>query len=231
LEEKELAKKDEGLAVRLEDFIEVLTTDDAKLSIIGEELSNETGRSILMKLFDGTTSVSEISSSLNISIPLVRWHIQRLLKVNLITVTHIDLSEKNRKVKRYRPSKVALVIVPSSVAKSGIYQDILKSALKKTSKMFLGIATFIIGTTLIYQLQTNFGSIGTPTKTGQMTNGTSLIISQMTNGTIQIGKVQGANQLFFIDHGLALSLALGAIIGISTWVFLKLLSRKKIPSN
>ncbi|MDE2590616.1 MAG: hypothetical protein KGL95_13235 [Patescibacteria group bacterium] len=57
----------------LEDSIEILTTDDERLKVIGEEISNETGRAVLSKLFEGVTSISAISSSLDVSMQLVRF--------------------------------------------------------------------------------------------------------------------------------------------------------------
>lgn len=225
--EDEDSLDEKNFSIKLEDSIEILTTDDARLSIIGEELANETGRSILTKLFEGVTSVSEIAVSLNISIPLVRWHIQRLLKANLITIDHIDVSEKNRKIKRYRPIKIALVIIPSHIAKSNVYSDTLKSALKKTYKTFLGFSTFIISSSLIYQLETNYGP-NVPTKINQSPNGTSMKIGQILNNTIQTSQLPHTNQAFYISQDLMMSLILGSIVGISAWVILKILTRKNI---
>lgn len=223
MEEEDVANE-KDITIKLEDSVEVLTTDDARLSIIGEELSNEMGRAILVKLFEGVDSVSEIATSLNASIPLVRWHIQRLLKANLISTDHFDISGKNRKVQRYRPAKFALIIIPSSVAKSKIYSTVLKSAVKKIYKTISAVIVFVASTIVVYQL-TNRGTVNTTT-TNQFPNGTSLIITKLPNATTtQISQLPNTNSLF--NQDLVFSLIVGSVIGVSTWICLRLLSKKK----
>lgn len=228
MEEEDLANE-KDITIKLEDYVEILTTDDDRLNIIGEELSNEMGRAILNKLFDGVDSISEIATSLNVSIPLVRWHIQRLLKVNLISTNHFDISEKNRKVQRYKPTKFALVIIPSNVTKSEIYSDVIKKTIKKIYKTISVVIVFITATMMIYQLKIGQGP-STTTNTNQFLNGTSMVISKFpSTATSQINQLPNTNQLFNQDF--VLSLIAGATIGISTWIFLKILTRKKLKSN
>ncbi|MDE1767493.1 MAG: winged helix-turn-helix transcriptional regulator, partial [Thaumarchaeota archaeon] len=104
--EKENLNNKEDAKLTLEDSIEILTTDDERLKIIGEEISNETGMAILSKLFEGVTNVSAIASSLNISVQLVAWHIERLSKVGLIKINRIDMSDKNKEIRHYEPKKL-----------------------------------------------------------------------------------------------------------------------------
>lgn len=191
--------------IELEEFIEVLSTDDERLSIIGEELSNETGRAILAKLFDGVSSVSEIASSLNISIPLVRWHIQRLSKVNLVRIRDIKMSQKNKEVQHYEPSKFALIIIPSKIMKSTVYAELLKNSLKKIYKHLSVFAVFFGVTTALYLIKT----IGQP------------------SGYSYETRAFYGNQLFFINPDLATSLIVGVLSSIAMFVVLKWRSAKK----
>jgi len=45
-------------------------------------------------------------------LPLINWHINRLLSVGLVKVEKIELSSKNKEMKYYGPVKTALVIIP-----------------------------------------------------------------------------------------------------------------------
>src|SRR6185437_11542973 len=90
----------------------VISTEDERIKIIGEELANDTGRAIFGKISQGVSSTNELAKSLNISLPLVNWHINRLLGVGLIKVEKIELSSKNKQMKYYGPVKTAFVIVP-----------------------------------------------------------------------------------------------------------------------
>lgn len=162
VEEKSQSKDitlDDQDSVLLGEYIEILSTDDERLSIIGEELSNETGRKILKNIFEGKTTVSSISSNLGISIQLVSWHIERLSKIGLIRISSTGLSQKNKKVNHYEPAKLAIVIVPSSITSSPEYSNILKSSLKKIYGKLAVFTSFIVGSTLLY-LQHN---LNTPT--------------------------------------------------------------------
>ncbi|MEO9307589.1 MAG: winged helix-turn-helix domain-containing protein [Nitrososphaera sp.] len=203
MEKEDLINNDS--VIKLEDSIDILTTDDERLNIIGEELSNETGRAILSKLFDGINSVSDISSALNTSIPLVRWHIMRLSQVGLVKISDTKLSQKNKPVHYYEPTKFALIIVPSKVMKSGVYSEILKSALKKIYKHLPMFATFV-GTTVGFYLL----------KTSNQQNGYSYDLRAFP------GK-----ELFYINSDLVISLMVGALSAIGMFVVLKWRNSKK----
>jgi DNA-binding transcriptional ArsR family regulator len=203
--EKENLASEKNYEIKLEDSIDVLTTDDKRLNIIGEELSNETGRAILAKLFDGVNSTSEIASSLNISIPLARWHIMRLSEVGLIKKSETKLSQKNTPVQHYEPIKFALVIVPSKLTKPGTHTEILKTALKKMYRYLPVFAAFLVSTASLYLL-----------KTVNQPNGYSYDMRSFP-----------ANQLFYINPDLAISLIVGMLFAVVALVVVRRLHRKK----
>lgn len=162
VEEKSQSKDvtiDDQDSALLGEYIEILSTDDERLSIMGEELSNETGRNILKNIFEGKTTVSSISSNLGISIQLVSWHIERLSKIGLIRISSTGLSKKNKKVNHYEPEKLAIVIVPSSITASPEYSNVLKSSLKKIYGKLAVFTSFMVGSILLY-MQHN---LNTPT--------------------------------------------------------------------
>src|SRR5215831_17628379 len=103
---------DSDFLVKAEERIEVISTEDERIKIIGEELANDTGRAIFGKISQGIASTNDLAKSLNISLPLVNWHINRLLGVGLIKVDKVELSSKNKQMKYYGPVKTALVIIP-----------------------------------------------------------------------------------------------------------------------
>ncbi|MHC1604921.1 MAG: ArsR/SmtB family transcription factor [Candidatus Methanofastidiosia archaeon] len=96
-----------------DEVFHVLSTQDQKTKIIAMELANERGRKVLETIFEGKKSSSEISKELNIGLPTVLFHIERLTEAGLIKVIDKDLSKKFREIKYYGPSKKAILIVPS----------------------------------------------------------------------------------------------------------------------
>ncbi|MBI3638712.1 MAG: winged helix-turn-helix transcriptional regulator [Thaumarchaeota archaeon] len=203
VEKEDLINKD--FVIRLEDTIDILTTDDERLNIIGEELSNENGRAIFAKLFDGVHSVSEIASILNISIPLVRWHIMRLSQVGLVKVNDMKLSQKNKPVQYYEPTKFALVIIPSKVMKSSVYPELLKSTLKKIYRYLPVFVTLVVSTAAFYLLKTN---------------------NQPSGYSYDIRTFAG-NQLLYINSDFAISLIGGALSAIIVLGLIKWHNKKR----
>lgn len=94
----------------IEPEIEILSITDERLKVLAEELSNETSRAILNCIFEGKRTAGEISGTLNMSLPLVGYHIERLLKTNIIRISGIELNSKRREKKVYDAKKVAIII-------------------------------------------------------------------------------------------------------------------------
>jgi DNA-binding Lrp family transcriptional regulator len=89
--------------------IEIISLDDERLKILGEEISSDTGRAILSCIFQGKTTAGEIARTLNLSLPLVIYHIERLMKTTIIKIAGVELNSKGRERKVYG-AKAAIVI-------------------------------------------------------------------------------------------------------------------------
>ncbi|MGQ9718426.1 MAG: ArsR family transcriptional regulator [Nitrososphaerales archaeon] len=98
-----------------DDVLEVITTDDLRLKLIGEVLANDTSRGVLNAVLKGFDTASDISKMLDLPLPLVLHHLERLVDSGLLTVKEIDHSLKGRDMKRYSASKMAFLIIPSDV--------------------------------------------------------------------------------------------------------------------
>ena len=147
---------DSDFLVKAQEHIEVISTEDERIKIIGEELANDTGRAIFGKISQGVSSTNDIAKSLNISLPLVNWHITRLLGVGLIKVEKIELSSKNKKMKYYGPVKTAFVIVPpASPAENDVSKSKKDAIFMQLRHYLASIAAFVIVGPLIYLMEQN----------------------------------------------------------------------------
>lgn len=147
---------DSDFLVKAQEHIEVISTEDERIKIIGEELANDTGRAIFGKISQGVSSTNDIAKSLDISLPLVNWHINRLLGVGLIKVEKIELSSKNKKMKYYGPVKTAFVIVPPGNAVENTISKSKKDAILMQLRHYLAsIVAFVIVGPLIYLAEQN----------------------------------------------------------------------------
>lgn len=90
--------------------IEILSIRDERLKTLGEALSNDTSRAILGCIMEGNTTAAQIASALNLSLPLVVYHLERLLKTNIIKIADVELNSKGRDRKIYGAKKIAIFI-------------------------------------------------------------------------------------------------------------------------
>lgn len=141
------------LAVHAEEYIEIIGTEDERIKIIGEELANDTGRAIFGKISQGITSSNELAKYLNISLPLVTWHVNRLLSVGLIKVEKTEMSSKNKQMKYYGPVKTALVIIPPESPSGNGIPTKKETVLMRLRHYMASIAAGIMGTTGIYLVE------------------------------------------------------------------------------
>ncbi|VVC05285.1 Uncharacterised protein [uncultured archaeon] len=144
-------QKTDDLAIKAEEYLEIISTEDERIKIIGEELANDTGRAIFGKISQGIASPNDLAKALNISLPLINWHINRLLSVGLVKVEKIELSSKNKQMKYYGPVKTALVIIPpENSSGNSTSQPKKETVLKKLRQYLASFAAFVAGVSGIY---------------------------------------------------------------------------------
>lgn len=148
---------DGDLHIEIEEYVEIISTDDNRIKIIGEELGNDTGRAIFATISKGITSPNELAKVLDVSLPLVNWHINRLVQVGLIRVEELKMSSKNRPVRYYGPAKAVLVIVPPEESSNEPLEvtrrskfDILWSRLNRN---IITAVSFVSSASVIYALR------------------------------------------------------------------------------
>lgn len=141
--------------VKAQEHIEVISTEDERIKIIGEELANDTGRAIFGKISQGIASTNDLAKSLDVSLPLVNWHITRLLGVGLIKIEKIELSSKNKQMKFYGPVKTAFVIVPPGNAVNTVSKSKKEAIFLQLRHYLASIAAFVMTGPIIYLFEKN----------------------------------------------------------------------------
>jgi len=147
--------KNSDLSVKAEEYLEIISTEDERIKIIGEELANDTGRAIFGKISQGMASPNDLAKALNISLPLINWHINRLLSVGLVKVEKIELSSKNKQMKYYGSVKTALVIIPpeETVVNGTNSQPRRESVLLKLRQYMASFIALAVSAPVIYAIQ------------------------------------------------------------------------------
>ena len=111
-----MSEEDDQLAIS--DKVEILSTEDEKLKAIGEILSSEPSRKILKLLFNQVLTANQISQKIEISLPLVIYHLKKMQESGVIKITKIGQNTKSHNMKFYTVDKFAIVILPSEMSTS-----------------------------------------------------------------------------------------------------------------
>jgi len=108
------------------DLVLIYSTEDERIKEVGKLLVSDTSREILKMLFSETMTAKQIAQKMGFDIPLAKHHIDRMLELGVIKIARITKSVKDRDVKYYTASHLAVVILsPPMVDRA------------KNSKMFI----------------------------------------------------------------------------------------------
>ena len=98
------------------DKIDILSTEDDRLKIIGEILSSDSSRKILQLLFNQSFSANQIAQKTEMSLPLVIHHLKKMQSAGVVKIASVGKNTKSHDMKFYTIDKVALVILPNAMS-------------------------------------------------------------------------------------------------------------------
>ena len=124
-----------------EDFhkIKVFSSEDEKLKILGELLSNKSSRDIIRLLIDREMYVNEIAKKLELKVSLVVHHLQKMEAIGLLEITNKKITQKGEEHRFFRiPS--GMLIFPKQ-SEEEVNNVVLKKIFKDGMKFAaIGIA-------------------------------------------------------------------------------------------
>ena len=130
----------------LTENIKILATDDEKIKSFGEILSNDSSREILQLLFNDELTASQIAQKSNVSLQLVKYHLNKLQDLGVVKVSKIEKNSKSQDMKIYTASKFSIVIVPPKISEKTKESKLLVRSFRNIYKVAgLGIATGLSG--------------------------------------------------------------------------------------
>jgi len=138
----------------LTENIKILATDDKKIKSFGEILSNDSSREILQLLFNDELTASQIAQKSDVSLQLVKYHLNKLQDLGVVKVSKIEKNSKSQDMKVYTASKFSIVIVPPKMSEKTKESKLLVRSFKHIYKVAgLGIATGLSGLFSLSQFQ------------------------------------------------------------------------------
>ena len=99
--------------VGINDKIEILSTDDQRIKVVGELLSSDSSRAILKLLFNDQMTANQIAQKTETSLPLVLYHLKKMQDTGIVKISATGKNTKSHDMKYYTIDKFAIVILPS----------------------------------------------------------------------------------------------------------------------
>ncbi|MCV0391733.1 MAG: helix-turn-helix domain-containing protein [Nitrosopumilus sp.] len=130
----------------LTEKIKILATDDEKIKSFGELLTNDSSREILQLLFNEELSANQISQKTDISLQLVKYHLQKLQDLGIVKIVKVEKNSKSQDMKIYSATKFSIVIVPPKFSEKTKESKLLVRSFRHIYRVAgLGIATGLSG--------------------------------------------------------------------------------------
>jgi hypothetical protein len=137
----------------LTENFKILATDDEKIKSFGEIFTNDSSREILQLLFNEELSATQIAQKSNISLQLVKYHLDKLQSLDIVKISKIEKNSKSQDMKIYTALKFSLVIVPPTLSKKTKESKSLTRSFRHIYKVAgLGIATGLSGLLSLSQI-------------------------------------------------------------------------------
>jgi predicted transcriptional regulator len=74
----------------------IFATDDKKIKSFGEIFTNDSSREILQLLFNEELSATQIAQKSNISLQLVKYHLNKLQDLSVVKISKIEKNSKSQ---------------------------------------------------------------------------------------------------------------------------------------
>ncbi len=90
--------------------------NEAKTKKLAETITSDTSRKILNYLTEKEGAESIIAKELDLPLPTVHYHLQKLQEAGLVTIEEFHYSTKGREVNHYKLANKYIIIAPKKVA-------------------------------------------------------------------------------------------------------------------
>jgi predicted transcriptional regulator len=97
-----------------EEQIKIYFSDDEKIKSFGEILTSDAGRLILKMLLQEELTANQISQKSGISLQLVKYHVNKMQRLGIISISKTEKNSKAHDMKFYAAAKFAIMILPQN---------------------------------------------------------------------------------------------------------------------
>lgn len=124
--------------------IEILSTNDEKIKLLGELLTNDSSRAILNLIFEQDMTALDIAKKTGLSLELVRYHIQKMLDIGMTNISKIEKNTREQEMKYYRVTKIVVIVLPQQISEKAKKSKSLINSLNRIYRFAaIGIAGLV----------------------------------------------------------------------------------------
>jgi DNA-binding transcriptional ArsR family regulator len=149
---------------KTEERVEILSTEDEKIKLIGNLLGNDSSRNILKLLLENEMTANEIAQKTGQLLSLIMHHLQKMQEAGMIRITKTVKNTKGHDMKYYGPTKLVVLIFPSKASDKAKSSKSLRNSL---NHIYRFVAIGVAGMTSWFVVQPR-NEI--PTHTGVITS-------------------------------------------------------------
>jgi len=134
----------------IDDNLNIFSIDDEKLKILAKIISNKSSIEILNLLFHNEMTANEIAQKNNMSLQLVKYYLEKMLKIDLICISKTGKNSKARGMNYYKTSKLAIIITPSKITEKIKQSKLLSRSFYSIYRFFgMGFVSALTALSLI----------------------------------------------------------------------------------
>lgn len=171
---------------KISEDVEILSTEDEKIKLIGNLLGNDSSRNMLKLLLEKEMTANEIAQKTGQLLSLVMHHLQKMQEAGMIRITKIGKNTKGHDMKYYGPTKLVVIIFPQKASNKAKGSKSLLNSLNRIYRFAtIGIAGMV--SWFLVQDMSNeptHGGVVTGTEPASYLLATLISLSVMLSGLI-----------------------------------------------
>jgi len=179
--------------------VEFFSTGDDKLKFLGEILSNDSSRSILVLLINQEMSADDISKKTNLRLSLVIHHLNKMQMAGIVSINKIGKNTKNHDVKYYS-AKPGILILPKDASDRASKSKTLHHSMKRVLRFAaIGLAG-LVSWMLVKPMVTTQYSLIEPGETSTGADEAGILLPLTISLTVIVIGMVVERTLFYIEN-------------------------------
>lgn len=125
----------------------IFSSDDRRLKVLGEIFGNNASRNIITVLIENEMTAMQISDKLGLKLNLVLYHLEKMMSLQIISVTKRTKNSRGHQVKHYGAKQAVMIFSKNAkgrAEKSKMLSNIVKRITRLSAIGIAGVSTWLV---------------------------------------------------------------------------------------